>query len=182
MNQKPSIYQTAREVRITTLRESPASNTMVDTPDAAERYWREVIATDARYSADVESVWVLMLNIRKRVIGHVMVSIGLVDQSIVHPREVFRAAIVANASAIVLMHNHPSNDTSPSDADRKVTRELINAGKILKIELIDHVIVGSQSGSTSLIISASRTKRGLARPRVRRVLISPNTLAPVTLG
>lgn len=145
-----SLYKQAREVRITVLRECAATNTAISTPVDAERYWREVIATDPRYSGEVESVWVLILNIRRRVTGHILVTIGLVDQSIVHPREVFRAAIVANASAIILMHNHPSGDSSPSEADIRFTKELWNAGKLLRIDLLDHVIVGSQSGRTSL--------------------------------
>ena len=61
----------------------------------------------------------------------------------VHPREIFRLAIMASASAIVLMHNHPSNETTPSEADIKVTRDLIRAGQLLKIEILDHVVVGN---------------------------------------
>jgi len=60
----------------------------------------------------------------------------------VHPREVFKSAISANAHAVVLVHNHPSGDPAPSEADIKVTRDLIRAGQLLKIEVIDHVIIG----------------------------------------
>ena len=67
---------------------------------------------------------------------------GLLDTILVHPREVFRSAIAARAAAIVLVHNHPSGDPSPSDADIKVTRDLIRAGQLLKIEVLDHVILG----------------------------------------
>ena len=66
---------------------------------------------------------------------------------LIHGREVFRAAIVSCASAIVLMHNHPSGDSSPSEADIKVTRDLIRAGQLLKIEVLDHVIMGSNRAS-----------------------------------
>jgi DNA repair protein RadC len=67
----------------------------------------------------------------------------------VHAREVFRtAAIIAGASAIVLMHNHPSGEPQPSEADIKVTRDLIRAGQLLKIEVLDHVIVGKPSHSS----------------------------------
>ena len=59
-----------------------------------------------------------------------------------HPREVFRVAVIGSAAAIVLMHNHPSGDPTPSEADIKVTRDLIRAGQLLKIEVLDHVIMG----------------------------------------
>ncbi len=65
------------------------------------------------------------------------------DTILVHAREVFRLAIMASASAIVLTHNHPSGDATPSEADIKVTRELIRAGQLLKIEVLDHVILGN---------------------------------------
>jgi DNA repair protein RadC len=67
---------------------------------------------------------------------------GTIDTLLVHAREVFRRAIAANASAIVLAHNHPSGDPTPSEADIKVTRDLIRAGQLLKIEVLDHVILG----------------------------------------
>ncbi len=74
---------------------------------------------------------------------HVLVSTGTLDTLLVHAREVFRAAIVAAASAVVLMHNHPSGEPEPSEADIRVTRDLIRAGQLLKIEVLDHVIVGA---------------------------------------
>ena len=70
------------------------------------------------------------------------ISQGTLDTILVHPREVFKPAIAANASAVVLAHNHPSGDPTPSEADIKVTRDLIRAGQLLKIEVLDHVIIG----------------------------------------
>lgn len=90
----------------------------------------------------VESFQVLLLNTRKRLIRAEEISQGTLDTILVHPREVFRAAIVANAAGIVLVHNHPSGDPTPSEADIKVTRDLIRAGQLLKIEVVDHVIIG----------------------------------------
>ena len=90
----------------------------------------------------VESFQALLLNTRKRLIRVEEISEGTLDTIIVHPREVFRAAIVANAAGIVLVHNHPSGDPTPSEADIKVTRDLIRAGQLLKIEVVDHVIIG----------------------------------------
>jgi len=67
---------------------------------------------------------------------------GTIDTLLVHPREVFKKAIAANAAAVVLAHNHPSGDPTPSEADIKVTRDLIRAGQLLKIDVLDHVIIG----------------------------------------
>jgi len=91
---------------------------------------------------DVETLQVLLLNTRRRLIRVAEVSHGTIDTLLVHAREVFKHAISANASAIVLAHNHPSGDPTPSEADIKVTRDLIRAGQLLKIDVLDHVILG----------------------------------------
>ena len=91
---------------------------------------------------ETEQFQVLLLNTRKRLIRAEKISDGTLDTVLVHPREVFRSAISANAAAIVLVHNHPSGDPTPSEADIKVTRDLIRAGQLLKIEVLDHVIIG----------------------------------------
>ena len=91
----------------------------------------------------MESLVCLVLNARRDIMGHFIVATGLLDTLLCHPREVFRPALVANAAAIVVMHNHPSGDATPSEADIKVTRDLIRAGQLLKVELLDHVIVGT---------------------------------------
>jgi len=90
----------------------------------------------------VETLQVLLLNTRRRLIRVEEVIDGTIDQLLVHPREVFKAAIAANAAAVVLAHNHPSGDPTPSEADIKVTRDLIRAGQLLKIDILDHVIIG----------------------------------------
>lgn len=94
---------------------------------------------------EVETFQILLLNVRHRLIRVERVSQGTLDTLLVHPREVFRAAITANASAVVLVHNHPSGDPAPSEADIKATRDLIRAGQILKIEVLDHVILGRRT-------------------------------------
>ena len=94
---------------------------------------------------DVEHFQVLLLNTRRKLIRVEQVSQGTLDTILVHAREVFKPAIAANASAIVLVHNHPSGDPTPSEADIKVTRDLIRAGQLLKIEVLDHVILGRKT-------------------------------------
>ena len=89
-----------------------------------------------------EQLQVLLLNTRRRLICVDDGPVGTLDTLLVHAREVFKLAIAANASAVVLVHNHPSGDPTPSEADIKVTRDLIRAGQLLKIEVLDHVIIG----------------------------------------
>jgi DNA repair protein RadC len=115
-------------------RESP----VLDNPEAIVHLLRE-----ENLVKNVETLQVLLLNTRRRLIRCVEpVTDGTIDTLLVHPREVFKAAIAANAAAVVLAHNHPSGDQTPSEADIKVTRDLIRAGQLLKIEVLDHVIIG----------------------------------------
>ena len=119
----------ARELR----HESP----VLDTPERIADLLRE----ENRLYA-VENFQVVLLNTRRRLIRVEQISQGTLDTLLVHPREVFKAAIAASAAAIIIAHNHPSGDPTPSEADIKVTRDLIRAGQLLKIDVLDHVIIG----------------------------------------
>ncbi len=110
---------------------------VLDNPETVVNYMRET-----NRLRDVESLQILLLNVRNKLIRVEEISDGLVDTLLVHPREVFRAAIMANAVAVILLHNHPSGDPTPSAADIKATRDLIRAGQLLKIDVLDHVIIG----------------------------------------
>lgn len=138
------------EVRVTTLRETPVETRICDNPETVAEYMRDTVLSSPNFNHEVENLWVVFLNTRRRPIGFQIVSTGLLDQLLVHPRETFRAAIVANAHAIILGHNHPSGDPSPSEADIRVTKDLIRAGKMLKIELLDHIILGEDKKKVSL--------------------------------
>ena len=93
---------------------------------------------------DREVFLVISLDTKNRVLGLNMVSMGSVSSSPVHPREVFKSAILLNASCIILAHNHPSGDTTPSKDDKVITQRLFEAGKLLGIQVLDHVIVGNK--------------------------------------
>jgi len=110
---------------------------VLDNPENVVRLLRE-----QNLLKRTETLQVLLLNTRHKLIRIEEISDGTLDMILVHPREVFKSAIAANAAAIVLAHNHPSGDPSPSEADIKVTRDLIRAGQLLKIEVLDHVIIG----------------------------------------
>lgn len=90
----------------------------------------------------VEEMHVLILNSQHHLERDVMVTRGILNSSLVHPREVFRAAIAERAAAIILVHNHPSGDPTPSSDDRMVTDQLVAAGRLLDIPVHDHVIIG----------------------------------------
>ena len=96
------------------------------------------------YLADVdrEHFVILLLNQKNRVTGVNTVSIGSLSSSIVHPREVYKSAILSNAASIICGHNHPSTDCQPSREDRAITTRLVEAGKLLGISVLDHVIIG----------------------------------------
>jgi DNA repair protein RadC len=93
----------------------------------------------------VEKFWALSLNRKNRLIRCEVITSGTATASLVHPREVFRPAIRNSATAIICAHNHPSGDPSPSQADIRVTKQLREAAKIVQIDLLDHIIIGSTS-------------------------------------
>ena len=138
--------KTAYEFKVMRIRECVATE-MIDTPERAADYWRSNIPQADWFDPAKEAFVVLILNARRRIIGHNLVTLGFLDTCFVHPREVFRPAIVAAGSAVILMHNHPSGDATPSEADIKATRDLIRAGQLLKIEVLDHVIIGDSHTS-----------------------------------
>jgi hypothetical protein len=150
LNDAPLIPKPAKEYKVISLRECPlpASLAECDTPDKVVEYWRLHVATHPYFNPECECFVILLLNTRRRAKGHQLVTIGTMDTLLVHPREVFRVAVISNAAAVVLAHNHPSGDPTPSEADIKVTRDLIRAGQLLKIEVLDHVIIGNPNRSS----------------------------------
>ncbi len=97
------------------------------------------------YKKEKEHLYVISLDSRNFAISADLVSVGTVNETLIHPREVFREAIYKNATYIILAHNHPSGDTSPSEEDIQVTHRLVETGKIIGIPLVDHVILSNDS-------------------------------------
>lgn len=100
--------------------------------------------------ADREHFWSLALNTKNHLLRMVEVSVGSLNASIVHPRELFRDAVRLAAASVVVVHNHPSGDPAPSGADIQLTRRLVKAGDVLGIEVLDHVIIGDGGEHSSL--------------------------------
>ncbi len=145
---KPKSWTTilnGSEFKVCRLNDAPLEPCTLDTPEIVEKYLRPKLAESLVYRPDVENFIVVHLNTRKRAIGFEIISTGTLDTLLVHPREVFKSAIVMNAAAILLIHNHPSGDCRPSEADIKVTRDLIRAGQLMKIEVVDHIVLGKPS-------------------------------------
>jgi DNA repair protein RadC len=127
------------DIKIKMVKESSAlySTNEITNPDCAADIIRQYLD-----GVDREHFLVLCLNTKNRVIAINTVSIGSLNASITHPREVFKGAILANAAGIILAHNHPSNDTHPSREDIISTERMIKAGRILDMPVLDHIIVG----------------------------------------
>jgi DNA repair protein RadC len=131
-------FTLARKMAVELRGESP----VLDNPAAIALMLREENRVH-----EVEHFSVVLLNTRRKLIRVEQITQGTLDTLLVHPREVFKSAIAAGAAAVVLVHNHPSGDPTPSEADIKVTRDLIRAGQLLKIEVLDHVILGRPSNA-----------------------------------
>ncbi len=100
--------------------------------------------------AEREHFWSLALNTKNRLVRMVEISVGSLNASIVHPRELFKEAVRCSAASVVVVHNHPSGDPTPSGADIQLTRRLVRAGDVLGIEVLDHVIIGDGGEHASL--------------------------------
>lgn len=94
------------------------------------------------YSESVEKFGILTLNTKNQVAGVHILSVGTLNGSMVHPREVFKAAVLNNAASIVCFHNHPSGDPTPSPEDIETTKRLVDAGELMGIQVLDHIVVG----------------------------------------
>jgi DNA repair protein RadC len=137
------IRHTWRQVRVSLVREGAPARfdgllTMSGDEQAAGLA-RAVIGDDPR-----EHFLAIYLDTRHRAIGVHVVSIGTADVSLVHPREVFGPALMLHATALIVVHNHPSGDPCPSAEDKRLTERLRDAGTLLGIELLDHLVLGSE--------------------------------------
>lgn len=116
---------------------NPEERPVIRTPrDAAD-----LMMAELRYQ-NKEHFMALLLSTKNHVIARAIISVGTLNASVVHPRELFREAISHSAAAVILVHNHPSGDPSPSQEDISLTRQLVEAGNLLAISVLDHVIIG----------------------------------------
>jgi len=117
-----------------------STNTKMTTPSQ--------VAEECKDIADIaqEAFQVITLNSHNKMIDRHLITLGILDASLVHPREVFRPCLNDSAAALILVHNHPSGDTTPSAEDIRITKKMIEAGNIIDIKPLDHVIVAKKDG------------------------------------
>lgn len=130
------------EIKVVSLSVREFTENRLSGPAEVAALWRETVAQAKQYDPEKEHFAAYILNSRNRVKSWQIVGQGIADACLIHPREVFRPAIVAAGSAVIVAHNHPSGDTRPSPEDLRVTRQLIETGKIIGIQVLDHVIIG----------------------------------------
>lgn len=131
-----------KEICVKIVRETPVDY-ITDKPTAIVEYWKDNVRGMSSFDSEKEFLVVLILDSKLKVKAHSVVSMGLLNQTLVHAREVFRPAIAYAGAHIVLVHNHPSNDPTPSSDDLRSTREMLQAGVLLGIPLLDHVVIAS---------------------------------------
>jgi DNA repair protein RadC len=141
--QRRKLARTPAEFKIVRLRECPVDSPIMGNPEQVEKFWRAHVVSAPWFSADKECLVVFLLNTRRHLLGFEMLSQGTKDALLVNVGETFRLAAARNASAIIIAHNHPSGDPAPSEADIKFTRDLLRAGAVLKIDLLDSIIIGT---------------------------------------
>jgi DNA repair protein RadC len=140
---KAQVLKASLELAKRLSEESAPTRHTIRSPEDAAGILRERMRT-----REEESFWVLLLDGKNRLMkSPIEVTRGLLDASLVHPREVFKEAIRSASAAVVLAHNHPSGDPNPSVEDIRITKQLVEAGRIVDIHVLDHVVMGRQSGA-----------------------------------
>ncbi|MDR2863957.1 MAG: DNA repair protein RadC [Puniceicoccales bacterium] len=129
---------TVMEIARRILEQGKEASPVLDNPEVIYSFFQDIIQ-----GLVVEKCWVLCLNSRYRLIRCEEITSGTAQSTLIHPRETFRAALRLGATAMVVVHNHPGGDPEPSRADMTSTRQLLEAAKVLDVELLDHVILGN---------------------------------------
>lgn len=124
------------------VREAAPTTLRIESPSIVAE-WSDALDPPLKIRAQ-EHMYSLNLDSKYRVISWQLVAKGGLNSTVVHPREIFRAAIIANAAAVILVHNHPSGDPEASLADIRITNRVAEAGKLVGIELLDHMIIGEE--------------------------------------
>lgn len=119
----------------------PTLSYAIKSPDDAATIGKEFMRI---HEEPEEYMYMICMNTKNKIIGVFEISHGSVNSSIVNPREVFQKALLANAVSIIVMHNHPSGDPTPSREDIEVTKRLVEAGKVVGVEVLDHIVIGDR--------------------------------------
>lgn len=113
----------------------------ISSPDILAGIFKKILETENEFDIDKEHFWIVGLKSNNRVKFIELISIGTLNALLTHPREVFHPAVVRAAASIIIVHNHPSGDTSPSTEDKQITIRMVDVGKMMDIPILDHVII-----------------------------------------
>jgi len=148
---KPTTYRHAiAELKVTTVRVCEPQVVIGDAPHKIADLWKKEVTKSDWFDPDKEALVVFTFNTRLRCTGFFLVALGTLNETCAHPRDILKPAIAASAYTFAIAHNHPSGDPSPSEADRKLTRRIREAGELLGIALLDHVIIGEPAPDRAL--------------------------------
>ena len=139
---KRKLKKRAYEFKLARVREACAS-WRIESPEEAYAYWNSAVATSAWYQENKEHMVVLLLNTRHNIEGHSLVSIGTLNETLTHPREILSPVICGGAFGFILMHNHPS----PSPPDKRLTKRISECARLLQVSFLDHVIAGREGAA-----------------------------------
>lgn len=140
----PAIKYSFGEFRIISVRE-PTPRVLAETPQISFDYWMANVKTAPAFQDEKEHLVIVLLNTKLETIGWNLVALGSLNECTCSPREVLRTALIGNAYGFILMHNHPSGDPMPSDADRRVTRRIREGAEACGLKMMDHVVIGEKS-------------------------------------
>ena len=140
-------YSRLGHFRVQRVGERPPVDSKLDSPEAVVAAWHEHVAASPWYDPEKEHMIVFVLNTRYNLKGWSLVSIGTVNESLAHPREILRPVLVAAGFAFIIAHNHPSGDPSPSDTDRNLTKRVREGSALLNVRMLDHVVIGGGRAS-----------------------------------
>ena len=115
------------------------------TPKQLRRFFRDVLKNECWIDQQKEHFWVMGLNVKNRVMYLELVSLGILNESVIHPREVFKSAIIKGIANLIFCHNHPSGESEPSQNDIDITRRLKEGGDLLGIKILDHIIISENN-------------------------------------
>ena len=118
------------------------STVKIHNPETVADIFRNVLKNECEIDQQKEHFWVMGLNVKNRVLYIELVSLGILNESVIHPREVFRSAIIKGISCLIFCHNHPSGEAGPSSNDLDITERLKKGGKLLGLKVLDHIIIG----------------------------------------
>lgn len=116
------------------------SNIKVESAEEVAKVFQDILSLEDSVEQDKEHFYVMHLTVKNQVKMVELVNVGILNSAPVHPRETFRRAVMAGSAAIIIAHNHPSGEPDPSDEDTKLTKHIFEAGRILGIDMLDHII------------------------------------------